>query len=68
MHRVVCCYPDGEALVAAAAWRAGRLLIFSFPRSNLVDERSATRVANVYLVRFRSIGVQVVRSSAGPTG
>lgn len=32
MHRVVCCYPDGEALVAAAAGSAGRLLAFSFPR------------------------------------
>jgi magnesium-protoporphyrin O-methyltransferase len=32
MHRVVCCYPDGEALVGAAAARARRLLAFSFPR------------------------------------
>lgn len=32
MHRVVCCYPDYESLVAAAASRAGRLLAFSFPR------------------------------------
>lgn len=32
MHRVVCCYPEGEALVEAAAGRAGRLLAFSFPR------------------------------------
>jgi magnesium-protoporphyrin O-methyltransferase len=31
MHRVVCCYPDGEALVEAAAARAGQLLAFSFP-------------------------------------
>lgn len=32
MHRVVCCYPDGEGLVDAAAARAGRLLAFTFPR------------------------------------
>jgi hypothetical protein len=32
MHRVVCCYPDGESLVAAAAGRARHLLAFSFPR------------------------------------
>lgn len=32
MHRVVCCYPDGEALVEAAAGRAARLLAFTFPR------------------------------------
>jgi SAM-dependent methyltransferase len=32
MHRVVCCYPDPEALVAAAGDHAGRLLALSFPR------------------------------------
>jgi 2-polyprenyl-3-methyl-5-hydroxy-6-metoxy-1,4-benzoquinol methylase len=32
MHRVVCCYPDPEALVSAAADHAGRLLAMSFPR------------------------------------
>lgn len=32
MHRVVCCYPEGEALVAAAADSTRRLLAFSFPR------------------------------------
>jgi 2-polyprenyl-3-methyl-5-hydroxy-6-metoxy-1,4-benzoquinol methylase len=33
MHRVVCCYPDYEALVGAAAERARRYLVMSFPRS-----------------------------------
>jgi 2-polyprenyl-3-methyl-5-hydroxy-6-metoxy-1,4-benzoquinol methylase len=32
MHRVVCCYPDGESLVTAAAGSAGRIFAFSFPR------------------------------------
>jgi hypothetical protein len=32
MHRVVCCYPDPEALVGAAALHAERLLALSFPR------------------------------------
>jgi magnesium-protoporphyrin O-methyltransferase len=32
MHRVVCCYPDVDALVAAAAERARRSLAMSFPR------------------------------------
>ena len=32
MHRVVCCYPEGEALVAAAAGRTRRLFAFSVPR------------------------------------
>jgi hypothetical protein len=32
MHRVVCCYPDPESLVGAAAVHARRLLALSFPR------------------------------------
>ncbi|HKG44614.1 MAG TPA: methyltransferase domain-containing protein [Gaiellaceae bacterium] len=32
MHRVVCCYPDPERLVGAAASHARRLLALSFPR------------------------------------
>src|SRR5436305_8094459 len=32
MHRVVCCYPDAEALVAAAAARATRLLALTLPQ------------------------------------
>jgi hypothetical protein len=32
MHRVVCCYPEMERLVAPAAARAGRLLALTFPR------------------------------------
>jgi ubiquinone/menaquinone biosynthesis C-methylase UbiE len=39
MHRVVCCYPDYEQLVGAAAERAGRYLVMSFPR-----ERRLTRI------------------------
>jgi magnesium-protoporphyrin O-methyltransferase len=32
MHRVVCCYPDPESLVGAAAGHARQLLALSFPR------------------------------------
>ena len=32
MHRVVCCYPDYDALVGAAAERTRRYLVMSFPR------------------------------------
>src|SRR3954447_3551069 len=32
LHRVVCCYPDYERLLGAAGARAGRLLVFSYPR------------------------------------
>jgi magnesium-protoporphyrin O-methyltransferase len=52
MHRVVCCYPDAERLVAAAAQRAQRLLALSFPRDTWWL-RLAARVANVF---FRLIG------------
>jgi magnesium-protoporphyrin O-methyltransferase len=31
LHRVVCCYPDYEALLAAAAGRALRSVVFSYP-------------------------------------
>jgi len=52
MHRVVCCYPDAERLVGAAAERAGRLLAVSFPRDTWWL-RLAARAANVF---FRLIG------------
>ena len=29
MHKVVCCYPDADALVDAAAVRTGRYLVMS---------------------------------------
>jgi magnesium-protoporphyrin O-methyltransferase len=34
LHRVVCCYPDYERLLSAAAGRARRLLVFSYPPRN----------------------------------
>ena len=37
LHRVVCCYPDYERLLGAAAEHALRLLIFSYPRRNGVS-------------------------------
>jgi hypothetical protein len=37
LHRVVCCYPDYERLLDAAAGRARRLLVFSYPRRNPVS-------------------------------
>jgi magnesium-protoporphyrin O-methyltransferase len=36
LHRVVCCYPDYEGLLTAAASKASRLLVFSHPPDNLV--------------------------------
>jgi hypothetical protein len=34
LHRVVCCYPDYERLLVAAADHARRLVVFSYPRDN----------------------------------
>lgn len=34
LHRVVCCYPDYERLLGAAAQHARRFLVFSYPRRN----------------------------------
>jgi 2-polyprenyl-3-methyl-5-hydroxy-6-metoxy-1,4-benzoquinol methylase len=34
LHRVVCCYPDYQRLLAAAAAHARRLLVFSHPADN----------------------------------
>jgi magnesium-protoporphyrin O-methyltransferase len=37
LHRVVCCYPDYERLLGAAADRSRRLLIFSYPPRNVLS-------------------------------
>lgn len=47
MHRVVCCYPEGEALVAAAAESTRRLFAFSFPRRTWWT-RLGARLANAF--------------------
>jgi 16S rRNA G966 N2-methylase RsmD len=35
LHRVVCCYPDYERLLGAAAEHAQRLIVFSYPPNNV---------------------------------
>ena len=37
LHRVVCCYPDYEQLLGAAADHARRLLVFSHPPRNVIS-------------------------------
>jgi 2-polyprenyl-3-methyl-5-hydroxy-6-metoxy-1,4-benzoquinol methylase len=37
LHRVVCCYPDYERLLTAAAEHARRLVVFSYPRRNRIS-------------------------------
>jgi hypothetical protein len=52
MHRVVCCYPDPNALVGAAARHSRKLVALSFPRDTWWI-RLGSRVANVF---FRRVG------------
>jgi 2-polyprenyl-3-methyl-5-hydroxy-6-metoxy-1,4-benzoquinol methylase len=37
LHRVVCCYPDYERLLGAAAEHARHLLVFSYPPRNRIS-------------------------------
>jgi 16S rRNA G966 N2-methylase RsmD len=37
LHRVVCCYPDYERLLGAAAEKARRTLVFTYPPRNIVS-------------------------------
>jgi magnesium-protoporphyrin O-methyltransferase len=46
LHRVVCCYPDYQRLLAAAAQHATRLLVYSYPPDNVVS-RAATWSENL---------------------
>jgi hypothetical protein len=40
LHRVVCCYPDYERLLTAAADHARRALVFSYPPRNPLSRAS----------------------------
>jgi predicted TPR repeat methyltransferase len=48
MNRVVCCYPDYDALVGTAADHARSLLVFTFPRERPLV-RGAFRLMNLWL-------------------
>lgn len=52
MHRVVCCYPDADALVGAAAERARRYLVMSFPRDRALF-RVGARALNLWFRLLR---------------
>lgn len=61
LHRVVCCYPDYERLLGAAADHARRLLVFSYPRRNVVS-RALVATQNTM---FRLLG-KTFRTFAHP--
>lgn len=48
LHRVVCCYPDYERLLGAAAGKARRALVFSYPPRN-VFTRWWVAMGNMFL-------------------
>jgi magnesium-protoporphyrin O-methyltransferase len=53
LHRVVCCYPDPEALVGAAADHARRRLVLSFPPDTALF-RAGSVVFNAFLALTRT--------------
>jgi hypothetical protein len=61
LHRVVCCYPDPERLVGAAAAKTGRALVLSFPPDNAVV-RLGARVLNLFCA-VRGTGFRVYAHS-----
>jgi len=52
LHRVVCCYPDYERLLGAAADHAHRAVVFSHPPRNLVS-RAFVGLQNVFFRAMR---------------
>jgi hypothetical protein len=48
LHRVVCCYPDYERLLGAAADHARRTLVFTYPPRNVVS-RAAFGAMNLVM-------------------
>jgi 2-polyprenyl-3-methyl-5-hydroxy-6-metoxy-1,4-benzoquinol methylase len=52
LHRVVCCYPDYERLLTAAAGRARRLLVFSYPPRNPLSR---------LLIAVQNVGLRLLR-------
>jgi magnesium-protoporphyrin O-methyltransferase len=63
MHRVVCCYPDYERLLGAAADHARRALVFSYPPRH-APSRAFWGVFNL-VMRLRGSGF---RGFAHPPG
>jgi len=51
MHRVVCCYPDLDALVGAAAARAKRSLVLTYPQERRIV-RSGVSAMNAAMHLF----------------
>jgi hypothetical protein len=48
LHRVVCCYPDYERLLGAAAAKARQTVVFTYPPRNVVS-RTLLGLVNLWL-------------------
>lgn len=53
LHRVVCCYPDADRLLSAAATHARRTVVLSHPPYNWFGRLSA-KLMNAWLRMFRN--------------
>ena len=71
LHRVVCCYPDADALVGAAADRTKRTLLLTYPQERMWM-RAGLRLINVWLrltrCGFRTYVHPVLRIVAAAEG
>ena len=59
LHKVVCCYPDYEALVGAAAVHAKRQLALTFPRESWLTKLGLGVVNLIERVRRKTFRVYV---------
>jgi protein-L-isoaspartate O-methyltransferase len=53
LHQVVCCYPDWKAMLTAAASRANRFVVVTFPRPRLWFRAIATVENGFHRLRKR---------------
>lgn len=67
LHRVVCCYPDFQRLLSAAADRARRAVVFSYPRPHLLT-RAQTALENLSYVARRQTFRTFVHSPQAMVG
>lgn len=63
LDRVVCCYPDAQALVALSAERAKRFYALVYPRDNVLF-RWGTHLLNFFAFRLRGSAFRVYAHSS----
>ena len=66
LHRVVCCYPDYELLLTAAAAKARRTLVYTYPPRNIVSRAAMTLAQPLAVVE--GLRVSRVRPPASGDG